>query len=63
MTKGKGKALVTPMVAVDSIPWLTNFFGSDTKSHKLLVEEVLHTNALLFNLGADVAENTKLVGT
>ena len=38
------------------------FFGSITESLKLLVEEARHTNALLFNLGADIAENTKLIG-
>ena len=50
------------MVAVDSIPWLANFFGSVTESLKLLVEEVWHTNALLFNLRVDITKNTKLVG-
>ena len=27
-----------------------------------MVEEVWHTNALMFNLGAEVAKNTKLIG-
>ena len=38
------------------------FFGRVDESLWLLVEEARHTNTLLFNLGADIAENTKLVG-
>ena len=60
MMKGKGKGRATPIVTEDLIP--VTFFGSITKSLKLLVEEAWHTNALLFNVGAEVTENTKLVG-
>ena len=45
-TKGKGKALATPVVAKDTIPGLVTFFGSITESLKLLVEESRHPNAL-----------------
>ena len=61
MTKGKGKAWAMPVVAEDSIPGLVTLFGLITESLKLLVEEAPHTNALLFNLGADITENTKLI--
>ena len=61
-TKGKDKAQATPVVAEDQIPGLVNFFGLVTESLKLLVEEAHHTNALLYNLGADITENTKFVG-
>src|ERR1700720_3756445 len=60
--KGKGKARATPTGAEDQIPGLVAFFGRVDKSLRLLVEETRHTNALLFNLGADIAENTKLIG-
>ena len=50
------------VVAENLIPGLVIFFGSITESLKLLVEEAWHPNALLFNLAADVAENTKLFG-
>src|ERR1700722_15659670 len=56
VARGKGKARATPMVTEDQIPGLIN------ESLQLLVEEARHTNALLFNLGADIAENTKLIG-
>ena len=62
VAKGKGKARATPMVAEDQIPGLVVFFGRVDESLRLLVEEARHTNALLFNLGADITENTKLVG-
>ena len=62
VAKGKGKARATPTVAEDQIPGLVTFFGRVDKSLQLLVEEACHTNALLFNLGADIAKNTKLVG-
>src|SRR6202041_1032639 len=58
----KGKARATPTVAEDHIPGLVAFFGRFDESLRLLVDEAHHTNALLFNLGADIAENTKLVG-
>ena len=50
------------MVADAQIPGLINLFGLVTESLKLLVEEAGQTNVLLYNLEADVAENTKLVG-
>ena len=56
VAKGKGKARATPTVAEDHIPGLVD------ELLRLLVDEARHTNALLFNLGADIAENTKLVG-
>ena len=62
VAKGKGKARVTLTVAEDQIPGLVAFFGRVDESLRLLVEEARHTNTLLFNLGADIAENTKLVG-
>ena len=62
VAKGKGKARATLTVAEDHIPGLVAFFGRVDKSLRLLVDEARHTNALLFNLGADIAENTKLVG-
>ena len=64
VTKGKGKARATPTptVAKDQIPGLIVFFGRVDKSLRLLVEEACHTNALLFNLGAEVAKTTKLIG-
>ena len=62
-TKGKGKAKATLTVAEDQIPGLVAFFGRVDESLRLLVEEARHTNALLFNLGADVAENTNSSGT
>src|ERR1700720_4161907 len=61
-TKGKGKAMPMPTVAEDQIPGLVVFFGRVNELLRLLVEEARHTNALLFNLGADIAENTKHVG-
>src|ERR1700722_10294030 len=51
-----------PLVADTQIPRLVEFFGRISESLQLLVKEVHHTNALLFNLGADVTENTKLDG-
>src|ERR1700720_3684279 len=51
-----------PTVAEDQIPGLVVFFGCINESLRLLVEEAHHTNALLYNLGADVAKNTKLIG-
>src|SRR6202040_891632 len=51
-----------PTVAEDQIPGLVAFFGRVNESLRLLVEEAHHTNALLFNLGAEVAKNTKLIG-
>src|ERR1700720_3929160 len=62
VVKGKGKARAMPMVAKDQIPRLVAFFGHVDESLRLLVEEVRHTNALLYNLGADITKNTKLVG-
>ena len=62
MAKGKGKVRATPMVAKDQIPGLIAFFGHVNESLRLLVKEACHTNALLLNLGADIAENTKLIG-
>src|ERR1700722_3224932 len=62
MTKGRGKARATPMVTEEQVPGLVAFFSHVDESLRLLVEEAHHTNALLFNLGADIAENTKLVG-
>src|ERR1700720_1997463 len=62
VAKGKGKARAMPMVAKDQIPRLVAFFGHVDESLRLLVEEVRHTNALLYNLGADITKNTKLVG-
>src|SRR6202040_4267923 len=62
VAKGKGKAGAMSTVAEDQIPGLVAFFGRVDESLRLLVEEGRHTNALLFNLGADIAENTKLVG-
>ena len=62
VAKGKGKARATPTVAKDQIPGLIVFFGRVDESLRLLVEEARHTNALLFNLSADIAENTKPVG-
>src|ERR1700722_10228394 len=59
--KGKNKARATLVITEDLIPGLVTFFGSITESLKLLVEESRHTNALLFNLVADVTENTKLI--
>ena len=61
VAKGKGKARATPTVAEDQIPGLVAFFGRVDESLRLLVEEARHTNALLFNLGADVTETTKLI--
>ena len=61
LMKGKGKARATLVVTEDAIPGLVTFFGLIIESLKLLVEESRHTNVLLFNLGADVTENTKLV--
>ena len=61
VAKGKGKARATPTVAEDQIPGLVAFFGHVNESLRLLVEEARHTNVLLFNLSADIAENTKLV--
>ena len=60
MAKGKGKA--TPTAAEDHIPGLVAFFGRVDESLRLLVDEARHTNVLLFNLGADITENTKLIG-
>ena len=54
MAKGKGKA--TPTAAEDHIPGLVAFFGRVDESLRLLVDEARHTNALLFNLGADIAD-------
>src|ERR1700720_3496630 len=62
VVKGKGKARATLTVAEDQIPGLAAFFGRVDESLWLLVEEARHTNALLFNLGAEVAETTKLIG-
>src|SRR6202041_2332114 len=56
VAKGKGKARATPTVAKDHIPGLVVFFGHVDKSLRLLVDEARHTNTLLFNLGADIAE-------
>src|ERR1700720_1131704 len=61
LAKGKGKATPTPMAAKDHIPGLVAFFGRVDESLRLLVDEARHTNALLYNLGANIAENTKLV--
>ena len=60
LAKGIGKATAT--AAEDHIPGLVAFFGRVDESLRLLVEEVRHPNVLLFNLGADITENTKLVG-
>src|SRR6202040_1223022 len=60
--KGKGKVRATPTAAEDHIPGLVAFFGHVDESLRLLVDEARHTNALLFDLSADIAENTKLVG-
>ena len=49
-------------VTEDQILELVAFFGRVDESLRLLVEEARHTNALLYNLGADVTKNTKLVG-
>src|ERR1700722_5517667 len=62
LAKGKGKATPTPTAAEDHIPGLVAFFGRVDESLRLLVDEARHTNALLYNLGADITENTKLVG-
>src|ERR1700723_2855267 len=62
VAKGKGKARAMPTVAEDHIPGLVAFFGRVDKPLRLLVDEARHTNVLLFNLGADIAKNTKLVG-
>src|ERR1700720_1616280 len=62
VAKGKSKARAMPTVTEDQIPGLIAFFGCVDESLRLLVEEVHPTNALLFNLGAEVAETTKLVG-
>ena len=62
MTKGKGKAQAMLAVAENSILGLVTLFSSITESLKLLVEVARHTNALLFNLGTNVTENTKLIG-
>ena len=59
MTKGKGKAQAMPTVTKDQT---RGIFGHVNESLPLLVKEAQHTNALLSNLGADVTENTKLVG-
>ena len=50
------------MVADEQIPRLVAFFSCVDELLRLLVEEARHTNVLLFKLGADVAETTKLVG-
>ena len=55
MTKGRGKARATPMVTEEQVPGLVAFFSHVDESLRLLVEEACHTNALLYNLGADVA--------
>src|ERR1700723_1761701 len=62
VAKGKGKVRATPTVAEDKIPGLIAFFGHVDESLWLLIEEACHTNTLLFNLGANVTKNTKLVG-
>src|ERR1700720_751178 len=62
LAKGKGKATPTPTAAEDHIPGLVAFFGRVNESLRLLVDEARHTNVLLYNLGAHIAENTKLVG-
>src|ERR1700720_810917 len=62
LAKGKGKARAMPTVAKDQIPGLVAFFGRVDESLRLLVKEAHHTNTLLFNLGAEVAETTKLIG-
>src|ERR1700720_3348310 len=61
-TKSKSKARATPMVSYAQIPGLVKFFGHIADSLQLLVKETCHTNMLLFNLGADVAKNTELIG-
>src|ERR1700723_3218645 len=56
VAKGKGKAGATSTVAEDQIPGLIAFFGCIDESLRLLVKEAHHTNALLYNLGADVTK-------
>ena len=51
-----------PTVDNTQIPGFLNFFSRITDFLQQFVKDAHHTNALLFNLGADISENTKLVG-